>query len=150
MKQLQAGATPFELPRAEAFIRGVSTLSVVCKEPFDVVAARLEGLIHANDMVILQRHEFDRLLEANGIELGFSCRVYEIFNARLAGRLIALDEGLAHLLPCRISVHDRGGVSIVSTPMPTLLMTEFSDSMAVARLARRLEAALLSVLLGLR
>ena len=148
MKQVLAGGVPHDVPKAEAFIRGMSTLSVVCQGPFNAVATRLEALICANDMVIVQRHEFDRPLE--GVCLGFSCRVYEIFNARTAGRLIALDEGVAPLLPWRIALHDRGGVSTVSTPIPTLLLREFSDSTAVAQLAKRFEAVLSSVLRGLR
>jgi uncharacterized protein (DUF302 family) len=149
MKQ-HAGTLPLELPKAEAFIRGASTFSVVCKEPFDEVAQRLEGLLVKDELAIVHRHDVDRMLESQGLQLGFRCRVYEIFPARIAGRLVAMDEGLVHLLPYRIALQDRGTVSTVTTPMPTLLLTEFSDSAAVARLARQFEAALLWVLRGLR
>ena len=140
---------PFALLKADSFIRGESTLAVVCDEPFDDVAARLEGSITANDMTILQIHDFTRLLQATGIALDCRCRVYEVCNARFAARLIALDAGLAHVLPCRISMHDQGGVTTVTTPMPSVLMTEFSHTAEVARLARSFEAAMHRVLRGL-
>lgn len=140
----------FDLLRADSFIRGESTLAVVCDESFDDVAARLECSIAANDLAILQIHDFTRLLGAKGMALDLRCRVYEVFNARLAAQLILLDAGLAHVLPCRISMHDQGGVTTVTTPLPSALMTEFSHAAAVAHLARSFESAMHRVLRGLR
>lgn len=97
----------FDALKAEAFIRSESTLAVVCDSPFDDVALRLEGSIAANDFEILHVHDFGRLLVAKGITLGLRCRVYEVCNPRLAAQLIALDPGLEHVLPCRISIHDQ-------------------------------------------
>ena len=141
---------PFDMLKAESFIRGEATLSVVCDQPFETVAARLQSSVKANGMVLLKTHDLDRLLAAKGIEIGFRCRVYEVFDAALAGQLLVLDAGLGHVLPCRISMHDQGGVVTVATPMPTALMTEFSHAADVSRLARVFEAALQRVLRGLR
>lgn len=149
MKQ-RPDPVPFDLLKADSFIRGESTLSVVCDESFDTVAARLEGSIAANGLVILQVHDFTRLLAASGTTLGIGCRVYEVFSPQLAAQLIGIDPGLAHVLPCRISMHNQGGVTTVTTPMPSTLMTEFSHAVDVARLARAFEAAMHRVLRGLR
>jgi len=149
MRQRKESAS-FEAPKTEAFIRGELTLSVVCDRPFDEVALQLEGSIVANDLGILQVHDFGRLLRAKGIASEQNCRVYEVCNPRLAAQLIDIDPGLAHVLPCRISMHDRGGVTTVTTPMPSAMMTEFSHAGNVARLARTFEAGLQRVLMGLR
>lgn len=141
---------PFALLKADSFIRGESTLAVVLDEPFETVAARLEGSIAANGLAILHVHDFKRLLADNGMALDIDCRVYELFSPQLAARLIAVDPGLVHVLPCRISVHDQGGITTVTTPMPSTLMTEFSHAAEVARLARTFEAAMHRVLRGLR
>lgn len=148
--QPRAEPVSFDLLRADSFVRGESTLAVVCDESFEGVAARLECSIAANDLAILQIHDITRLLGAKGMALDLRCRVYEVFNARLAAQLIMLDAGLAHVLPCRISMHDRGGVITVTTPLPSVLMTEFSHAPAVARPARSFEAAMHCVLRGLR
>ena len=148
MRQRKEPAS-FEALKAEAFIRGESTLSVVCDRPFDEVALQLEGSIVANDLGILQVHDFGRLFQAKGMALEHNCHVYEVCNPRLAAQLIDIDPGLAHVLPCRISMHDRGGITTVTTPMPSALMTEFSHAANVARLARTFEAGLQRVLRGL-
>jgi serine protease Do len=113
MRQRREPAS-FEALKAEAFIRGESTLSVVCDRPFDEVALQLEGSIASNDLAILQVHDFGRLLQAKGMAPEQNCRVYEVCNPRLAAQLIDIDPGLAHVLPCRISMHDRGGVTTVT------------------------------------
>lgn len=141
---------PFDLLKADSFIRGESTLAVVCDEPLETVATRLEGSIVANGLTILHLHDLRQLLADNGIALANGCRVYEVFSPELAARLLALDPGLAHVLPCRISMHDQGGITTVTTPMPSTLMTEFSHAADVARLARSFEAAMHRVLRGLR
>jgi uncharacterized protein (DUF302 family) len=138
------------VPGSEAFIRAEAALAVVSDRPFDQVAARLAGSAAANDMAVVQVLDFDRILADKGIVLGMRCRVYELCNARLAARLLALDPGLAHLLPCRVSMHERRGLVTVTAPMPTVLMTEFSHSASVAALARDYEAGLQRVLRGLR
>ena len=140
----------FSVLKADSYIRGESTLATVCDEPFDEVAARLEGCLAANDLSILHVHDMAQALAAKRIQLDFRCRIYEVCNARLAAQLIALDAGLAHVLPCRIAMHDQDGVTTVTTPMPSALMTEFSHAAEVARLARSFEAAMHRVIRELR
>ncbi|MEW5834533.1 MAG: DUF302 domain-containing protein [Pseudomonadota bacterium] len=140
----------FDLLRAESFIRGESTLAVLSDAPFDAVAARLQGSLAANGLTVLHVHEFDRMLGAKGYALGMRCRVYEVCDPHLAAHLLALDPGLAHVLPCRIAMHDHGGVVTVTTPRPVVLMAEFSHAASVARLARSFEAGLQRVLKGVQ
>lgn len=143
-------AAPFALLKADSYIRGESTLAAVCEESFDTVAARLEACLAANDLSILHIHDLTQALATRGMHLDFRCRIYEVCNARLAAQLVALDPGLAHVLPCRIAMHDQGGVTTVTTPMPSALMTEFSHAADVARLARSFEATMHRVIRGLR
>ena len=149
---MNACATPavFDVLRAHAFIRGESTLAVVCSQTFDQVGVLLEASVVSNGFVLVHVHEIDQMLRDAGIQLGHRSRVYEVCNADLAAQILALDPGLAHTLPSRIAMHDRGGVVTVCTPMPTVAMVEFSHAVPVARVARLLEANLQRVLRGLQ
>lgn len=140
----------FDLLRAESFIRGESTLAAVCDAAFEDVAARLLGGLAANGLTVLHVHDFDRMLATKGLAPDMRCRVYEVCDGRLAAQLLTLDPGLAHVLPCRIAMHDRGGVVTVTTARPVVLMPEFSHAAAVARLARSFEAGLQRVLQGIQ
>lgn len=144
------GNEAFDLLKVESYIHAESTIGVVCEQPFDEVAARLEGSIAANGMTILHRHDLDQVLAERSMPLSFRCRVYEVCDPLLTARLLSEDPALAHLLPLRIAMHDRRGVTMVTTAMPTVLMTEFSHAASVARLARSFEAGLGRVLRGVR
>jgi uncharacterized protein (DUF302 family) len=148
MKQ-QTDSASFEL-KADAFIRGETTLAVVCDKPFDEVALRLEAGVAANEMTIVQVHDLGRMLEAKGVGLDVRCRVWEVVDRKLARASITLDANLAHAFPWRIAMHDRGGVTTVVTPMPTVILTEFSYAADVARFAHKFQSKLQRVLQGLR
>lgn len=145
-----AEVAPQRSLQAEAFIRGECTLTVIAEKPFDEVAARLEVSLAANGLSVVHVLDLDRLLAARHARVEVRCRIYEVIEPRLAAQLIGLEPDLAHLLPCRIAMHDDGGVTTVTTPMPTTVMTEFSHSATVARLARSLESSLQRALTGLR
>ena len=141
---------PFDQLRAESFIRGETTLAVVCDQPFDEVGARLEESVSAHGLEVVHRHDLRGMLQAKGIAIGLHCLVYEVCCPRLAAQLIALDPSLAHALPCRISMHEQDSVTVVTTPMPTVMLTEYSHARDVAKLARQLEATLQRALCALR
>ena len=136
--------------KADAFIRGETTLAVVCDRPFDEVALRLEASIAANEMTIVQVHDLGRMLEPKGDGLDVRCRVCEVVDRKLARESITWDANLAHVFPWRIAMHDRGGVTTVVTAMPTVILTEFSHAAEVARLAHKFQSKLQRVLQGLR
>lgn len=147
MKQRTESAE-FDLLSAEAFIRGENTLSVVSEKSFDVVAARLEASLASYGLAIVQTHDLGALFAARGARMDMHVRVYEVFAADMAARLLGADPSLAHLLPWRIAMYEGAGVVTVTTPMPAALVTEFSHAAEVARLARAFEANLQRVLKG--
>ena len=141
--------TTFAEPRAESFIHGENTLAVVSDQPFDEVLTRLLASISANGLTLVQTLDLQPLLAARGVALEERCTVLELLDPGLTAQLLAIEPGLAHLLPWRVAVHEQpGGVTVV-TPSPGVLMSEFSHAAEVARLARRFETGLQRVLRGL-
>ena len=139
----------FDVLKAESFVRGENTLAVIREMPFDEVAAHLEKGLYAAALSIVHVHDFGDALRRSGFPIAHRSRVYEVFNAGVAAKLLSLDPGLAHTLPIRIAMQDHGGVVTVFTPLPTVLMAEYSHEASVSRLARAIEAALQRVLWGL-
>lgn len=140
----------FDVLKAEAFIRGENTLAVVSERTFEEMAARFEERVASAAFDMVHTHDFNELLARQGETLDHRSRVYEICSSDFAAQLLTLDPGLAHALPFRISIHDRGGVVTVSTPMPTAVLIEFSHARSVAGLARTIEASLLRLLRSLQ
>lgn len=142
----RAQATSFELPSGEAFIRGQASFGVVCDRSFDEVCACLEASVAQAGMLVVHRHELDRLLREAGEALPGRCTTFEILEPRFAARLIRLDASLAQVLPWRVCVQAGQDMTTVTTAMPSIVITELAHDAAVGRLARRFESALQIVL----
>ncbi len=145
MEKHTSHGTP-DFTTGSAFIKGESTLAVVSIDTFDELAAKLERAIDQIGLEIVHVHEMDALLRERGVGVDFHCRVYEVWNATLASKLIGFDADVGHVLPCRITLHDQGGVTTVVAPLPRVVMTEFSHAAEVARISRRLEDMLQQVM----
>jgi uncharacterized protein (DUF302 family) len=130
-----------DAPRVASYTHGDDTLTLVCADPFETVALRLQASLAANGLRVDHVHRFDDLAAP-------CCRVYEVGTGTLAAQLLALDPALAHLLPWRIALHGDRCAAMVTTPRPVVLMAEFSPLPAVARLARVLEGRLQRTLHG--
>ncbi len=141
MKTASAPCGP-DFNARNAYIRGEATLAVVSIGTFDEAAANLEAAIEGSGLEIVHVHEVDRLMQQRGLSPGFRCRTYEVWSAALASDLLAYDADLAHVLPCRITLHDQGGVTTVVAPLPRQVMAEFSHATQVGRICRRLEEKL--------
>lgn len=141
--------TVMDFSKSGAFVRGESTLAVVCTATFDEAAERLEAALTQDGLEIVHVHDIDQLLRGHGLAGDFRCRIYEVWSVVLAARLLQIDADVSHVLPFRITLHDQGGVITIVTPSPRVLMTEFSDNAEVGRIARRLEGLLQPMLHGL-
>lgn len=144
------GRVPFEMLRAESLVHRESTLAVVSDKPFDEVATLLEKQIISHGISILQVHHLDELLSAEKLSPGFRCRVYEVCDHRIAERLLEANGTLAHVLPWRIAMHESARMTTVTTALPSVKMSEFSQAINVTALARTIETGLRRVLRGLR
>lgn len=145
MESRSSPATP-DFTTGSAFIKGESTLAIVSIDTFDQLAGKLEEALARHSLEIVEVHDMDALLRKRGVGIDFRCRVYEVWNATLASRLLRFDADVGHVLPCRLTLHDQGGVATVVAPQPRVAMSEFSHAAEVARIARRFEDLLQQVL----
>lgn len=139
---------PFDVLKAEACIRRENTLAVVSCRTFDDVATRLEACIASSPFALVSVHDFGRMFRGTDFELGHRSRVYELCDAVSAAQLLSMDPSLGHTLPYRIAMHDHGGVVTVSTPMPTVIVAQFSRTAAVDRIAGAVQTDLQHLLSG--
>jgi uncharacterized protein (DUF302 family) len=142
MMKTQSSHESLDFTERSAYIRGEATMAVVSIGTFDDVDAKLAAAIGSCGLEVVHVHEVDRLLRQRAVGPDFRCRVYEVWSPALASELIEFDADLAHTLACRNTLHDQGGVTTVVTPLPRVLMTEFSHATQVGRISRRLEEKL--------
>ena len=84
----------------------------------DEIADRLAQAVTRHKFGILHVLDLRQTLDANGIQLGSECRVYDVCNPQAAATALRADMRVSAVLPCRISVFTQPGGSLISTILP--------------------------------
>jgi uncharacterized protein (DUF302 family) len=104
----------------------------------DAIAAAAE----AQGFGVLHQYDFQQILEKKGFPMEARCRVFEICNPRQASEVLAADMSLNMALPCRVSIYEQGGRTMVGMIPPTELLALVSDDDGIAKSAREVETAM--------
>lgn len=108
----------------------------------DQISEAIAVAAEAQGFGVLHQYDFQQILESKGYPIASSCRVFEICNPRQASEVLAADMSLNMALPCRVSVYEQDGRTVVGMIPPTALLALVSDNAAIASSAREVEAAM--------
>lgn len=109
------------------------------RKTVDQVFADIEAACKAHGFGVLHHYDFRRTLEGKGFPLANECRVLEICNPAQASEVLAVDMALNMALPCRISIYEDGGRTLVGMIPPTEVLKLVSDDPRIAPAAREVE-----------
>lgn len=111
-------------------------------KPVDQVFADIETACKAHGFGLLHHYDLKRTLESKGFALANECRVLEICNPRQASEILAADMSLNMALPCRISIYQDGGKTLVGMIPPTALLKLVTEDPGVERAALAVEKSM--------
>ncbi len=105
----------------------------------DQVFQDLEAAAKAHGFGVLHHYDFKQTLEGKGFPLANECRVLEVCNPKQASEVLAVDMALNMALPCRGSIYQDGGKTIVGMIPPTAVLKLVSDDPRIAPAAKLVE-----------
>ncbi|MCX7041616.1 MAG: DUF302 domain-containing protein [Gammaproteobacteria bacterium] len=105
----------------------------------DQVFADIEAASKAHGFGVLHHYDFKQTLASKGFPLANECRVMEICNPAQASAVLSVDMALNMALPCRISIYEDGGKTIVGMIPPTAVLKLVSDDPRIEPAARQVE-----------
>lgn len=108
----------------------------------DQVSANIEAASKAHGFGVLHQYDFKQTLESKGFPLANECRVMEICNPGQASEVLSVDMALNMALPCRISIYEDGGKTIVGMIPPTAVLKLVSDDPRIEPAARQVQEAM--------
>lgn len=112
------------------------------RKSVDQVFADIEKASKAHGFGVLHHYDFKQTLESKGFALANECRVMEICNPAQAMEVLSVDMALNMALPCRISIYEDGGKTIVGMIPPTAMLELVSDDPRIEAAARQVEDAM--------
>ncbi len=102
----------------------------------------LEAAVAANGFGLLHTYDFRKILTGKGFDLPGECRVFEVCNPRQASEVLAVDMALNMVLPCRVSIYEDKGRTMIGMVPPSDLLPLVSVDPAIATSAQEVEATM--------
>lgn len=109
-------------------------------KPFDEVVELLEEKVLENKFRVLHIHDVKATLDEKGFEL-YPLKIIEVCNAGFAHTALNKERSVALFMPCKFTVAEIDGKTIVSLGRPSVISQMMPDS-GLEELASSVEATL--------
>ncbi|MEW5976357.1 MAG: DUF302 domain-containing protein [Acidobacteriota bacterium] len=88
--------------------------------------AALQAAVQANHFGAMQVHNLKETMANKGVEFVHECLIFEVCQPQQAKRGLEQNMSVSTALPCRISIYEEGGKTILATLKPTTLLAMFN------------------------
>jgi len=89
-------------------------------------ADALHAAVQANHFGVMQVHNLKETMAKKGVEFSRECLIFEVCQPQHAKKVLDEDMSVSTALPCRISIYEEGGKTILATLKPTTLLAMFN------------------------
>ena len=108
-------------------------------------AAALETAVQANHFGVMQVHNLKETMKKKGVEFERECLIFEVCQPQQAKKVLDQNMSVSTALPCRISIYEEGGKTILATLKPTTLLAMF-NSPQLEGVAREVEDTIVKIM----
>ena len=108
-------------------------------------AAALQVAVEANHFGVMQIHNLTETMKKKGVEFAHECLIFEVCQPQQAKKVLDENMSVSTALPCRISIYEEGGRTILATLKPTTLLALFNTPQ-LEGVAQEVEATLVKIM----
>ncbi len=94
-------------------------------KPVSEAATALQAAVQANHFGVMQVHNLKETLVKKGVEFARECLIFEVCQPQQAKKVLEQNMSVSTALPCRISLYEEGGKTVLATLKPTTLLALF-------------------------
>src|ERR1022692_2919500 len=89
-------------------------------------AAGLPAPPHGHHFWVISVHNLKETMAKKGVEFARECLIFEVCQPQQAKKVLDQNMSVSTALPCRISIYEEGGKTILATLKPTTLLALFN------------------------
>ncbi|MGA7826513.1 MAG: DUF302 domain-containing protein [Geobacteraceae bacterium] len=108
-------------------------------------AAALQTAVKANHFGVMQVHNLKETMEKKGVEFSRECLIFEVCQPQQAKKVLDQNMSVSTVLPCRISLYEESGKTILATLKPTTMLAMF-NSPQLEGVAREVEDTIVKIM----
>ena len=108
-------------------------------------ADALHAAVQANHFGVMQVHNLKETMAKKGVEFSRECLIFEVCQPQHAKKVLDEDMSVSTALPCRISIYEENGKTILATLKPTTLLAMFNVPQ-LEKVAQEVEATIVKIM----
>lgn len=117
----------------------------VSARPVSEVAALLPSVVAKHKFGALNATDLRQKMKEKGVAFEHDCIVFDVCNPQQAKKVLDGDMSVSTVLPCRISVYEEKGKTVIATTKPTALLGLFGGSQ-LEPVAKDVEGTLIAII----
>ena len=108
-------------------------------------AAALQAAVQANHFGVMQVHNLAETMAKKGLEFAHECLIFEVCQPQQAKKVLEQNMDVSTALPCRISIFEENGKTVLATLKPTALLAIFNVPQ-LTPVAKEVEETILKIM----
>ncbi|MCB1277217.1 DUF302 domain-containing protein [Prosthecobacter sp.] len=112
----------------------------------DQAVADLEASVKQHGYGVLHVYDLKATLASKGFDLPNACHILEVCNPKQAVAVLTADMGMNIALPCRISVYQDGGKTLIGMARPSALLASLSQAEELKAIAEQVEKDTIAII----
>lgn len=105
----------------------------------------LQAAVEANHFGVMQVHNLKETMTKKGVEFAHECLIFEVCQPQQAKKVLDENMSVSTALPCRSSIYEEGGKTILATLKPTTLLAMFNTPQ-LEQVALEVEESILQIM----
>jgi uncharacterized protein (DUF302 family) len=89
-------------------------------------AVDLRAAVEAHYFGVMHVHNLKETMAKKGVEFDHECLIFEVCQPQQAKTVLEENMSVSTALPCRISIYEEGGKTVLATLKPTTLLAMFN------------------------
>jgi hypothetical protein len=106
----------------------------------------LEAAVKHHGYGVLHAYDLKQTLASKGFDLPNACHILEVCNPKQAAAVLTADMGMNVALPCRISVYEQAGKTLIGMVRPSALLASLSDAVDLKGIAEQVEKDTIAII----
>jgi uncharacterized protein (DUF302 family) len=108
-------------------------------------AAALQAAVQANHFGVMQVHNLKESMSKKGVDFARECLIFEVCQPQQAKKVLDENMSISTALPCRISIYEDSGKTILATLKPTKLLAMFNE-LQLEKVAQEVETTIIKIM----
>ena len=113
---------------------------VKSQKSVDQVATDFEAAVTRNGFGVLHTYDLKATLNNKGVPFSNELRIFEICNPMRAAAVLDADMEMNMALPCRVSIYEQDGNTLIGMISPSAMLSMLSDAPGLKSIADQVES----------